>query len=52
MTSVNYVVVDSVFNIGRRVRRAENPLVVRLVLCEQQWDISLAVQIALPQIGV
>src|SRR5271165_1321419 len=50
--SVNDVVIDSVLDVTRVVGRAEDPLVVGLVFGEQQRDISLAVQIPLPQIGV
>ena len=50
--SVDHVVVDSIFDVRRGVGRAKDPLVVGLVFREQQRDISLAVQIALPQIGV
>jgi len=49
---LNQAVVDSVFDVTRGVGRAEEPLVVGLVFREQQRDISLTVQIALPQIGV
>ena len=52
MISLNYVVVDSVFDVRRGVGRAEDPFVVGLIFREQQRDISLAVQIALTQIGV
>src|SRR5271166_4841684 len=50
--SVDNVLVNSVFDVRRGVGRAEDSLVVGLIFREQQRDISLAVQIALPQIGV
>ena len=52
LLSVHHVVVDPVFDVRAGVGRAEDPLVVRLVLREQQRNISLAVQIALAQLGV
>ena len=46
------IVVDPVFDIPAGVGRAEDPLVVGLVLREQQRDFRLAVQEAVAQFGV
>jgi len=50
--SVHYVVIDSVFDIRRLVDRAEDPLGIGLIFCEEKLRISLAVQVALTKIGV
>ena len=44
MLSLHHVVVDSVFDVTRRVGRTEEPLVVGLVLGEQQACIAFARQ--------
>src|SRR5271166_6814321 len=50
--ALNYIVVDSVFDIRRLAVRTEDPLVVRLIFCEEQFGISFAVQIPLTQARV
>ncbi len=52
MLSLHHVVVDSVFDVTRRVWRTEEPLVVGLVLREQQRNVTLTVEIPFTQIGV
>ena len=46
------VVVDAVFDVGRAIGHAENPLHVRFVLGEQQRRIARAVEIPLAQFGI
>src|SRR5271156_17949 len=41
----DHVIVDSVFDVSRDVRTAEDPLIVRLIFCEEERDISLTIQI-------
>jgi len=45
-------VVDPIFHIAADAGGTEDSLVVSLILREQQWDISFAVQIALTQFRV
>ena len=47
MLSVDYVVVDPVFDIGTGVGRAEYPLIVCLILGEEQRDVTLTVEVPL-----
>src|SRR5208282_2282944 len=50
--SMDNVVVDPVFDVRTGVERAEEPLVVGLILGEQQSGITLAIQIPLSNIRV
>src|SRR5262249_40866849 len=50
--SVNYVVVDPVFDIATGVGRAQYPLVVCLILGEEQRDVSLTVKVPLAYEGM
>ena len=52
LLSGHHIVVDPVFDITAGIGRAEDPLVVGLVLREQQRDFSLAVQETVAQFGV
>src|SRR4029453_16701019 len=50
--AVDDVIIDAIFHIGRGVWNLEDPLVVRLVLREQQRDVPIAVEVALAELGV
>src|SRR6185369_5587313 len=52
LLSVDYMIVDPIFHKRTSVRRAENSLVVCLVLRKQQLGISFAIQIAVTQLVV
>ena len=49
---LNHVIVDSIFHIPTGVDSSEEPFIVGLIFREQQRDLSLAVQIAFPQLGM
>src|SRR6185369_1427948 len=42
--AVHDVVVDSVFYVGRGIRRSEQTLIVRLVLCKEKLRIAVAIE--------
>ena len=49
--SAYYVAMDRVFDISADVRCAEHAFIVGLIFCEQQRDISFAVEEAVAQLG-